>query len=164
MSGNYVARAEWTAYGLTAAFVMLGLPWIWVRHPTAWQGLVTCLASGIAWAVWIGSFRIELDKTELTYRTLSAARTIQYTAIQTLTTKIGPGRAGFVLLVIQPKGSGKPIHVNMKPFRRADLALLINTIQAANPSVKIAPGLQKLRTAQFSIVKALLRKDTPEKT
>ena len=159
----HIARAAWTAYWLTAGFFVLGLPWLGVRHPTAWQPLVICLATGVAWAVWIGSFRIGLDKTELTYRTLSAARTIQYTAIQTLATEIAD-RAGVVLLVIQPKDSGKPIRVNMKPFRRADLTLLIDTIRAANPSVEIAPGLQTLRTAQFSIVKTRLRRDTPKKT
>ena len=160
----HVARAAWTAYWLTAAFFVLGLPWLGVRHPTAWQPLVICLAAGVAWAAWIGSFRIESDKTELTYRTLFAARTIQYTAIQTLATEIALDRAGFILLVIQPKGAGKPIRVNMKPFRRADLALVIETIREVNPSVEIAPDLQKFRAAQFSIVSARLRKDAPHKT
>ena len=158
-----VARAEWTAYWLTAVFLVLGLSWLGVRHSTAWQPFVICLVTGVAWAGWIGSFRITLDKTELTYRTLFAAHTIQHADIQTLATKFALDRAGLILLVIQPKDSERPIRVNMKPFRRADLALLIDTIRAANPSVEITPGLQKLRTAQFSIVKARLRKDTPEK-
>ncbi len=153
----YVARAEWTAYWLTVVFFVLALPWVRLQHSTDWQGLVICLAAGMAWAIWIGSFRIELDKTELRYRTLFTAHTVQYAAIQKLTTEFALDRAGFLLLVIQPIAPGKPIRVNMKPFRQADLALLIDTIRQINPSVEIASGLQKLREVQFSIVKARLR-------
>ncbi len=160
----YVASPEWTAYWLTVGFFVLTLPWTRLRHPTDWQGLIICLAAGVAWAAWIGSFRIELDAAKLRYRTLFTVHAVQYAAIQTLAAEIALHWAGFLLLVIQPSASGKPIRVNMKPFRRADIALFIDTIGKHNPSVEIDPSLQKLREAQCSIVKARLREGGPDKT
>lgn len=106
------------------------------REKSAWVLVagVACAYGSIALSLLFR--RIEIDGDTITYRTLTTKRSLSLPEIRSAEVKVGSASywvdrfSGVVRLEIEPHphAGKKPLRINLKPFRRADVRALLDFV------------------------------------
>ena len=172
----YAIKAEWAGHMIfSILFIPISLLWIVVAYKNQSQNFLLPIL--IPWIiltiflVWLASFKIILRTGSIFYKTLfSKGKEIPYTNIKNVEIDIGlfpsgsglcerASRRGFYRLNLFRHAIEEPVTINMKPFSKRDLAIIVDRITVANPSVGLDELSQSLKDGDFGpIVKAGIRK------
>lgn len=130
----YTIQAEWTAYLLFS--IMFG--------PIAGYALYDAISTRevflghwvaffiFGWALlWISRFRITLKPDKIQAQSLFSNRELAYAEISGLTLEIGatqPQKSAFYRLNILSRTGTEPLMINIKPYSKTDLGILVRTI------------------------------------
>jgi len=117
-----------------------------------WVPFVTLFAIFLAMLVWTRRFKIVILGDKIVYSTLfSKKNVVKFANIKKLEIKIGQNKNVFYALHIHDNNrySTEPLIINMKPFSKNDLSLLVKTITSVNPSVEIDHDVKKLKQGHF---------------
>ena len=169
----HIIRAEWTGYLIFSIFfIPISLLWIIVGYKNPSQNLL--LPDLIPWIIltifliWLASFKIVLNTNGIFYKTLfSKGSEIKLSQVKKVEIAVGiypsererTARGSYYRLNIFRNDIEKPFSINIKPFSKRDIAILIDAITIQNPSVELDKLSQNLKEGNFrSITSAGIRK------
>jgi len=117
------APSTYAVFGVILGLPMLLLGTVAIRHPSAWQG-VAAFGSALAFTLlYYSRLRVLVSQDAICYRTLLSQRRLLLDEIAESQVKWNVlGRDPRPLLVIASAQGGKPLVINLKPYRRDDIA------------------------------------------
>jgi hypothetical protein len=171
----YAIKAEWTGYLIfSILFIPISLLWVVVAFKNPSQNFLLPnlipLVILTIFLIWLASLKIVLNSDGIFYKTLfSKGFKIKFSEIEKVGVDIGmypsgseqqgSQRRGYYRFNIFKHDVGDPFAVYMKPFSKRDLAILIDAIMVANPSVKLDKLSRNLYEGNFKpIVSQGIRK------
>ena len=127
--------------------------WAILNARTVQEGLEMALFVGFGGAVvaFFESFKIVLFEDRIEYSRFPAKNwSVPFDDIRGVEMRIGRitgGKEGFYSLALLRRSSNKPELINIKPFSRKDLAMVVQTINAKAPNVEMDTYAQHLKNA-----------------
>ncbi len=173
----YTIRAGWTSYVVPTSIIFGPLSLVAVlvafKSPSHAQSFLLpdliIFGSLTFFLIWIASFKIVLNSDSISYKTLfSKGLQVKFSEIKKVEIDIGmhssrskqSGRQkSYYSLNIFTHSPKQHLSINMKPFSKRDLAILIDAIMVANPSVELDRLSRNLYEGDFKpIVSQSIRK------
>ena len=161
----YIIKAEWTAYLvfsiLFGPIILLLLAAYYINPDSnIWQAVLFALGTLIIFLVWISYFKVILNSNGIFYKTLfSKGFKVNFSEINKIEIDIGmhssgsekqERQVGYYRFNIFTHSSEVPYTINMKPFSKRDLAILVDLAVAANPSIKLDKLAHDLYEGNFN--------------
>ncbi len=157
----HVIKADWTAYLIFSIFfgpiVILGI-FATLKNSSAWPVSFVALIFLVAFLAWINSFKIILSDDKIIYKTLfSKNKEAIFSKINNMEINIGlkhkaNAKSAFYQLDIYERGSIELLSINMKPFSKRDLAIIVDTIAIKAPSAKMDELTYQLKEGDFKLI------------
>jgi hypothetical protein len=156
----YIIKVEWTAYTVFSIIFIPFLVSALVLQDIQAQSLVLVLF--LIAIVWLERFKISLTASSIEYQTLlSGKHSIDFSEIDKVEVDIGFSQysagwqhyyksrtqAYYRLNILQ--NGQKTLTINMKPFSRRDLAIVMDAIYSHNPNIKMDDYSRSLKDGDF---------------
>ena len=159
----YTAKAEWTTYLIFSIFfVPILLLWVFIsfQHPAsnAWEAVLILFIMLSIFLAWIGAFKIILQEDRLFYSTLLSKNNeilfsdITRIGFKVLSAEESARKSALIVLEIYTKIKEAPLAINMKPFSKRDLAILVDVVSKKNPEIDMDAVTLKLKEGEFKPV------------
>ena len=135
----YVVKAEWTTYFIfSLLFGPIALLWLvgYFKNPVAnaWAPLLILFLVLTLFLVWAAALRVILEKDRIIYQTLfSRRRELFFSDVKKVKISIGL----YYQLNLFGARNSQPLTINMKPFSRRNLAIIIDAVASENQAVEL---------------------------
>lgn len=162
----YTIRVEWTTYMVFSLFfIPISALFIFVNMKSPflspWAGFGFPLVFLSVFLIWAQSFTIVLKEDRIIYKLLHFAvhREVKYCDISKLKIDVGLGPASlkhhaYYRLFFVDKSGKEILVINLKPFSRRDLALLVDIVSRKNKEVEMDELSMKIKEGGISSIAA----------
>ncbi len=166
----YEIKAEWTVYFVFSILfgpTVLLLLAAYYKNPDSnmWQAVLAAFGILTMFLIWISYFKITLNPDGIFYKTLfSKGFRVNFSDINKVEIGIGMYASGsgqqgrqrgsYYRLNIVTHSSEVPFSINMKLLSKKDLAILVDSIVAANSSVKLDKLANDLHEGSFKTIES----------
>lgn len=150
-------KAEKTGLIFTQIFLVLigvlGLFFV-IQDSSVWQFAVIALVGLALIHIWLASFKITIANSNLEYRELKSKNKISIPEIKKIYLKIGLSsekqKRGYYRMYIE--GENNQLIINIKPFSKNNLAILVDTLVKNNPSIELDKYSSDIRKGNLDTV------------
>ncbi len=148
----YKFGSEWIAYLVfSIIFIPIGISSIFIalEDPEAYLFALFSVFLSVGFLFFIGSFKVEIREYRVIYKTLFSKQEIPIEEIQRLDmiiTTVQNVPAYYLNMI----SHDEKLSINMKPFSKKDLAILIDLVATKNNKIELNELATELREGKYS--------------